>query len=131
MAFYTANDLSYRRSSLIQLLSSLPANKVTNHYFYGNPMTGCCLKQIEYLTACMEVIECYTPITSEDEDGETNCLEEADLDSIFDNISKLTGICFQPKGTTYNETVPDEETTTLTLNTGSLTLNTLEPITHN
>lgn len=30
-----------------------------------------------------------------------NCITEKKLDDIFDNISKITGLCFQPKGFEY------------------------------
>lgn len=40
--------------------------------------------------------------------GYNNCIDEDDALSIFDKISKLTGICFQPLGYKYQGDTPQD-----------------------
>ena len=109
MAYYNSNDLLFRRIRIAQWLSN-QIDSVTNHSFYGELM--CCeeLSELEYVSASLEAIECYTPITTEAEDGVSNCLTEEQLDNIFNNIVDITGICFSDKGITYNNNIWSKST---------------------
>ena len=118
MTFYNTNDLLIRRVKTAQWLTD-QITEVTNSSFYGELM--CCedLIQLEYVSAALEAIECYTPITDEDEDGVNNCLTEEQLDDFFNNIVDITGLCFPDKGQTYDSNVWTSSTITLTTNTAS------------
>ncbi len=56
----------------------------------------------QYVVACHNALNGYTPITTEAQDGVDNALTESNVDDIIDNIEKITGLHFLPKETTYN-----------------------------
>jgi len=99
------------------------ALKQSNRAKYYGKLDDCFIK-LQYVVAALEAIQCYTPITSEDEDGIINCLTEEQAEQIFDNISNITDICFLPKNTIYTTSEVDDIAQTTTLNSGgSLTQN--------
>jgi len=172
--YYTTNDLLFRRTRIAQCLTD-QIDDITNHCFYGELL--CCeeLTELEYVSASLEFISCYTPVTieitfdvpsalgfsitvgdtvtdttgggtgtvtvvdtdtitievtiegiwldgdsvtftggsttiesdpvEETDDGIVNCLTEAQLDNIFNNIADITGLCFPDKGATFSNTV--------------------------
>ena len=124
--YYNTNDLLIRRLRTAEWLTN-QITEVTNSSFYGELM--CCedLIQLEYVSAALEAIECYTPITEEDEDGVDNCLTEEQLDDFFNNIVDITGLCFPDKGQTYNSEVRTNFTSSVT----GILLNSQEVITLN
>ena len=99
--YYTTNDLLVRRVGMATWICN-KVMKITNSYKYGELVSKGELSNYEYIVACLEAVECYTPITLATEDGETNCLTEAKLNSIFDNVETVTKLAWQPIGTTYN-----------------------------
>ena len=115
--YYNTNDLLVRRVKIAQWLTDKIEN-ISNHSFYGELM--CCeeLMEIQYVSACLEAIECYTPITDDDDDGVDNCLTEEQLDNIFNNIVDITGLCFPDKNQTYNSNIWSESISSLTDNNG-------------
>ena len=99
--FYTANDLLVRRVKMAEWICS-QLKKFVNYYHYGQSISRECIMHQEYMVALLESIECYTPITLTAEDGVNNCLTEAKLDKVFNNVEDITGLCFLAKGTTYS-----------------------------
>lgn len=98
--FYTSDDLLMRRVHIAIWLCG-EAKKIVKQVCYGELVPQKHNIKIQYINASLEAIECYTPITSEDQDGVDNCLTESQLDSFFNNITEITGMCFLPKGSTY------------------------------
>ena len=116
--FYTTNDLLVRRVYMADWICD-ELTKFVNSYNYGDDISQACLIKHQYVTALLEAVECYTPITLTAQDGIDNCLTEAKLDSIFDRVETITGLCFQAKGTTYNPNYDASVLPALTgLNTG-------------
>ena len=72
---------------------------LSKHLKYEGRIDDCAEANLSLVVAYLEVMECYTPITSSSDDF--NCLTEAEAEQIFENISKLTGLCFVPKNTAY------------------------------
>ena len=101
MAYYTADDLTKRRVSMATWICG-QTHKLVNHYRYGQLVKHDFIMDYEYVVAALEAVECYTPITLASEDGETNCMTEANLDNLFSNFTHISGIDFLPVGTTYN-----------------------------
>lgn len=99
--FYTINDLLVRRTGMANWICN-QLNKFVNYYHYGTIIKADCLIKHQYITALLEAVECYTPITLTTEDGVNNCLTEAKLTTIFNKVEEITGLCFLPIGTTYN-----------------------------
>ena len=100
MEYYNSNDLLRRRTD-IALWMCAQTTKITNHYNYGELLSTKYIMHLEYLSGAMNAMSCYTPVTSEAEDGVINCLKESQLDKLFNNVSNITGLCWQPKGITY------------------------------
>lgn len=123
--YYNSDDLYARLTRTASWISS-KANDMAKKLKYSGTFSNCCMVDLEFVVACLEAVECYTPITSDDEDGETNCLTEAELDQIFKNISTITGLAFAPKGFDYGTVEIDDNNqfATASFNSGSsLTLN--------
>ena len=124
--FYTSDDLLVRRTAMAGWICS-QLKKFVNYYHYGTTIKADCLIKHQYVTALLEAVECYTPITLTAEDGVNNCLTEAKLTKIFDNVEEITGLCFLPIGTTYNpnydSTVPLLE---IVLNSGEALLSNID-----
>jgi len=99
--FYTSDDLLVRRTGMADWICS-QLKKFVNYYHYGSTIEADCLIKHQYITALLEVVECYTPITATAEDGVNNCMTEAKLTTLFDKVEEITGLCFLPIGTTYN-----------------------------
>jgi hypothetical protein len=49
---------------------------------------------------------------------DNNCLTETQAENLFDNISKITGLGFVPKGTNYETITEDDNNQTVTTNSG-------------
>ena len=99
--FYTANDLLVRRVYMASWICE-QLSKFVNYYNYGETVSKECLIKHQYIVALLEAVSCYTPITLTTQDGVNNCLTEAKLDTIFDKVEDVTGLCFLAKGTTYD-----------------------------
>ena len=99
--YYTSDDLLVRITSMANWICD-QLNKFVNYYHYGTTIKADCLIKHQYVTALLETVECYTPITLAAQDGVDNCLTEANLDTLFDKVEEITGLCFLPIGTTYN-----------------------------
>lgn len=98
--YFNSNDLLIRRVQTADWLCK-QSKKIVNMVHYGELVSADYKNKLLYVVAAMEAIGCYEPITSEDEDGVNNCLTEAEAEQIFENISKITGLCWQEKGVTY------------------------------
>jgi len=86
-------------------------NCFVNQICYGELTPQNTLMNFQYVVASLEAVECYTPITTDAQDGVDNCLTEALLDKFFNNITEITGLCFLPKESTYRPAaLPDPET---------------------
>jgi len=122
--FYTSNDLLVRRVYMADWICS-QLSKFVNHFNYGVIVQKDCLIKHQYMVALLEAVECYTPITLAAEDGVNNCLKEAQLDTIFNKVEEITGLCFLAKGTTYSTNYDSTVSLSIiTLNTGgNLTTN--------
>ena len=99
--FYTANDLIMRRVNIARWICS-QIHIIEANFKYGELIKEEYLMNFQYVVASLEAMECYTPITSVAEDGESNCLTEAKITSLVNNIEEITGLRFQCAGTTYN-----------------------------
>jgi len=99
--FYTTNDLLVRRVYMASWVCD-QLSKFVNYYNYGEIVSKECLIKHQYIVALLEAVSCYTPITLTTQDGVNNCLTEAKLDTIFDKVEDVTGLCFLAKGTTYD-----------------------------
>ena len=110
MDYYNSNDLLKRRTD-IALWMCAQNKKIVNHYNYGELLSQKYIMHLEYMDGAMEAMSCYTPITTALQDGVDNCLTEAQLDKLFNNVTTITGICWQPKGITYRNapTNPTED----------------------
>tara|TARA_R110002126_G_scaffold127296_1_gene269489 strand:- start:5971 stop:6435 length:465 start_codon:yes stop_codon:yes gene_type:complete len=100
MEYYTSNDLLKRRADIALWMCS-QTKKISNHYNYGELLSQKYIMNLEYLSGAMDAMSCYDPVSSELEDGVINCLKESQLDKLFNNVSNITGLCWQPKGITY------------------------------
>lgn len=124
--YYTSDDLLIRRTAMANWICS-QLEKFVNYYHYGSIIKKDCIIKHQYITALLETVECYTPITLAAQDGVDNCLTEAKLTKIFDNVEEITGLCFLPMGTTYSpnydSTVPLLE---IGLNSGEALLSNID-----
>jgi hypothetical protein len=122
MEYYNSNDLLKRRTD-IALWVCAQNKKIVNAHKYGELLSAKYDLELKYILATMDAMGCYEPITTEAEDGVVNCLKENELDCIFNNVSIITGLCWQPKGVTYRNAFvqPQEEGQigTVTTNTGT------------
>lgn len=91
------------------------ADKLAKQAKYSGRIDPCCMTNLQYVVAALEALECYTPITSEVEDGVVNCLTEEYAENLFNNISKITGLCFLPKNVVYSTAPADADFTGITL----------------
>ena len=106
--YYTQADITLREAILGCCFANL-ASKVAKKLTYG---VACDLEtaKLNLLNVYIEIISCYTPITSSAEDGIVNCITEAELDGILAEIVRCytdCDLCFPPKGnaTGYNPEV--------------------------
>lgn len=98
--FYNHNDLMIRRVQANEWLCS-QNKKLQNMIHYGELVSADYKNKLAYVVAALESVGCYEPITTAAEDGVKNCLTEAQVTQIFDNISEITGLSWRGKGTTY------------------------------
>lgn len=104
--YFNQNDLDARRQKTACWIHE-EATKIADKLKYTGKIDNCRMANLSYVVAALEAVECYIPITTAAQDGEVNCLTEALAESLFDNISKITKICFVPKNSTYTA-VPDD-----------------------
>mgnify|MGYP001569458441 CR=1 FL=1 len=71
--------------------------------------TDCCceINTFELLIMYWSVLECYDPTLT------TNCLTQAQVDTIWDDISCKCSICFAPYGSTYTAALLPQRITQL------------------
>lgn len=103
--FFNRNDLTARLNKTA-CWAHERALSLSKHLKYEGRMDNCKLQNLSLVIAYLEVMECYTPITAITDD--TNCMTEAEAEQIFENISKITGLCFLPKNVTYLEVAEDD-----------------------
>ena len=84
--YYTTADLKLREACIGCCYADLAA-KLNDKLRYGHSCDED-KKKVELLGAYLDLITCYTPIISAAEDGVVNCLKEADMDKLFQTISK-------------------------------------------
>jgi len=101
MKFYTADDLTMRRVNIARWICT-QVHKHESAYKYGELLPQAEINAFQFVVACLEAIECYIPITDVEDDGETNCLTEAKLTAIINNIETITGLTFHCMQTSYN-----------------------------
>jgi hypothetical protein len=122
--YFNSTDLTVRLTRIATWISN-ESSKIVKKMKYGELVSQARIMNLEYAVAILEAMECYTPVTVAADDGEINCLTEAQAEQIFDNIEAITGLCFAPKGRVYNDPRPAAPVNvTISLNGGgSLTLN--------
>ena len=103
--FFNRDDLTARLNNTA-CWTHERALTLSNHLKYTGRIDNCAEANLALVGAYLEVMECYTPITSATDT--TNCMSEAEAENIFNNISKLTGLCFVPKNTTYKVVTEDD-----------------------
>jgi len=100
VVYYTSNDLLVRRVWMADWICD-QMDKIAKQICYGELVPQAFNMNFQYVSASLQAVECYSPITTEAQDGVDNCLTEALLDKFFNNITDITGLCFLPKGSTY------------------------------
>jgi hypothetical protein len=105
--YFNQTDLDARRQKTACWIHE-EATKIANNLKYSGKIDNCRLSNLSYVVAALEAVECYVPITTAAQDGEDNCLTEALAESLFNNISKITKICFVPKNATYTALEDDD-----------------------
>lgn len=103
--YFNRDDLTARLNKTACWIHAR-ALTLSKHLKYEGRIDDCAEANLALLTAYLEVMECYTPITSSSDDF--NCITEAEAEQIFENISKLTGLCFIPKNAVYLDDVEDD-----------------------
>jgi len=107
--YFNRNDLTARLNGTVCWIHE-EANKITNNLKYTGRIDDCRLASLSFVVAAIEALECYTPITVSTD--ETNCLTEAEAENLFNLISCITGLCFQPKNFSYVEDYEDDNNQT-------------------
>ena len=115
--YYNINDLFMRRAYTAKWICH-EMKRFLNQICYGELIPQQTTMNFQYIVATLEAVECYTPITTDAEDGVANCLTEAQLDSFFDNVTEVTGLCFLPKNSTYRNPPPAPTGTSGTITLG-------------
>lgn len=72
-------------------------NDYVNGLKYGKKNLTCLKWKLLLLNVYIEIVECY------DLNSENNCFTEDELKQLFDDVSSLTGLCFQPYGYSYKD----------------------------
>jgi hypothetical protein len=121
--YYNSTDLTVRLTRLACWISG-ESCKIAKMFKYGEIPSQERIWNLSYAVAALEAMECYTAVTVAEDDGEINCLTEAQADNIFDNIEEITGLCFAPKGRVYRDPRPAAPVfVAVQLNSGTLELN--------
>lgn len=111
--YFTANDLRARLNKTACWIHE-EAECIAKRIKVEGRIDKCRMNDLSIVVAMWQAAECYTPITSEEEDGVNNCLTEAEEESLFNNISAVTGLCFVPKGIEWIiETEDDDNQTSI------------------
>ena len=105
--YFTANDLRARLNKTACWIHE-EAECINGRIKTEGRIDNCRMNNLSIVVAMWQAAECYTPITSEAEDGVVNCLTEAEEEQLFDNISTISGICFVPKGIEWILEVEDD-----------------------
>jgi len=112
--YYTAADIELREATLGCCFATL-ADKVAKKIGYGI-VCDLDIAKLNLLNVYIEIISCYTPITSPAEDGVLNCITEAELDGILAEITRCyteCDLCFPPKGNATGYSAEGPPVTTL------------------
>jgi hypothetical protein len=94
--YFTANDLRARLNKTACWIHE-EAECIAGRVKTEGRIDDCRMVNLSIVAAMWQAAECYTPITSEAEDGVVNCLTEAQQEQLFNNISAVTDLCFVPK----------------------------------
>jgi hypothetical protein len=105
--YFTTNDLRARLNKTACWIYE-EAQCVADTLSYTGKIHDKTMLNLSLVVAFLEAAECYSPITSEAEDGVINCLTEAEVENIFKNISAITGLCFVPKCVDYIIEIEDD-----------------------
>ena len=89
MLYFNETDLLVRIQLSICKYAEL-ANAYSNNLKYGIKCCDSNLNKLLLLNGYINILKNYKPNSS------NNCLTENEVQIISDNISKLTGLCFQP-----------------------------------
>ena len=103
--YFNADDLTVRRVA-IATWACKQVKKLAASYHYGQLISGEYMMNYQYVIALSEAIACYSPITSEAENGVKNCLTEEELECAFNNISEITCIGWMGKNASYRNFNP-------------------------
>lgn len=116
--YFNSNDLRARLNKTA-CWTHTEALQLSKNLKYEGRIDDCRLADLSLVVAYLEVMECYTPITSDDDDF--NCISETEAEQIFENIAKITGLCFIPKNAEYRVVTADDNNqfTQPTLTSGS------------
>jgi hypothetical protein len=112
--YFTANDLRARLNKIACWIEE-EANCIAGRIKVEGRIDNVRMNNLSMVTAMWQAAECYAPITTEAEDGEVNCLTEAEEEQLFNNISAITGLCFVPKGIDYILVTEDDENQTISI----------------
>lgn len=103
--YYTQTELGVRgRIAAYSFIDEVIA--VNKKLKYGQK----CVNDINKLAlsvGILEAIECYTAISNEDDDGEINCITEAELDNLWSILQKNLELKYPGKTTTTSSTVTE------------------------
>lgn len=112
--YYTSTELSVRaRIAAYSFIDEVIA--VNKKLKYGVKCTND-INKLALSVGILEAIECYTAITDEDDDGEINCITEAELDNLWSILQTNLELKYPGKNTTTtsntSEMVPNGDTLT-------------------
>ena len=85
--YFNITDLQARLTKTTCWIAD-EALKQSNRAKYYGKLDDCFIK-LQYVVAALEAVECYTPLSTADDDGVINCLTELQAEQIFNNIRKL------------------------------------------
>lgn len=101
MTYINQTDLD-NRLPLIQQWIGTFGEKVVTEFSYGQTCAKIHLKQLAIVEILYTILSEYTPITAETLPVDnTNCISEVQAQKLFDSISTITKIAFNPINATY------------------------------
>ena len=130
--YYSTSELNVIRQRTALWIAE-HSRKLANGLKYGEEFPCCAVSNLEYMVATLHALECYTAVTTSTDDGEINCLTEAQVDDFVTNIRNITGYNFAPKGSTLlDKSKPADSLAVITFNSGDkMTSNTNADYTFN
>jgi len=90
----TQSDINIRLWRLMCYIGE-EADRIENRISTGSDCS-CDIKNLKYLVAASEIIGCYVPKATAS--ATDVCLSETQINTIFDVVSEMTGLCFDPPG---------------------------------